>query len=94
VGAEYNLSSTISNSPNLWLGMFSNSSYDGRIRTEIYNYDNSNKTLAQACAKEDSPALFTSSPAYVARDMAAIVDALDGRKAKLIIGEFHMERFF
>lgn len=82
-GAEYNFSSLFPGGPNLWLGMFSNSSYDFRVQTAISNFDTSVAKLAEACISEDSPALYTSSAAYVARDMAAIVDALDGSEAKL-----------
>ncbi|PVH80715.1 hypothetical protein DL98DRAFT_626699 [Cadophora sp. DSE1049] len=81
--AEYNFSEELPGSPNLWLGMFSNSSYDAEVTTRITNFDNAVAGLADACVSQNSDALYTSSAAYVARDMAAIVDAVDGPYAKL-----------
>jgi len=63
--------------------MFSNSSYDSQVRNSISDFDSAVAELSKACVLENSPALYTSSAAYVARDMAAIVDALDGKEAKL-----------
>lgn len=82
-GAEYNFSSTFPSAPNLWLGSFSNSSYDVQIESAITSFDTRVATLAEACVAQNSSALFTSTTAYVVRDMAAIVDALDGEGAKL-----------
>lgn len=63
--------------------MFSNSSYDAQVTTEIADFDTAVAKLADACVNQSSEALYTSSAAYVARDMAAIVDAVDGVDAKL-----------
>ena len=82
-GAEYNFSSTFPGGPNLWSGEFSNSSYDSAVQSAISDFDSAVAQLAKDCVSQDSPALFTSSAAYVARDMAAIVDELDGTSAKL-----------
>ncbi|KAL2071943.1 hypothetical protein VTL71DRAFT_11286 [Oculimacula yallundae] len=81
--AEYNFSKALPGGPNLWLGMFSNSSYDAEVTKRITEFDNSVAGLSKACAAQNSEALYTSSAAYVARDMAAIVTALDGNNAKL-----------
>ncbi|KAG4443498.1 hypothetical protein IFR05_001068 [Cadophora sp. M221] len=80
---EYKFSEALPGSPNLWLGMFSNSSYDAQVTTEIADFDTAVAKLAEACVDQNSEALYTSSAAYVARDMAAIVDAVDGVDAKL-----------
>lgn len=63
--------------------MFSNSSYDAQVTSEITGFDSAVSELADACVAQNSEALYTSSAAYVARDMAAIVDAVDGKDAKL-----------
>lgn len=81
--AEYKFSEELPGSPNLWLGMFSNSSYDAEVTTRITNFDAAVAGLVDACVAQNSEALYTSSAAYVARDMAAIVDAIDGSDAKL-----------
>ncbi|KAK0108374.1 hypothetical protein ONS95_003185 [Cadophora gregata] len=81
--AEYEFSEKLPGSPNLWLGMFSNSSYDTEVKTRVEDFDNAVAGLANACVVENSAALYTSSAAYVARDMAAIIDAVDGPGAKL-----------
>lgn len=82
-GAEYNFSTTFPSAPNLWSGSFSNSSYDTQIESAVTGFDTSAASLAEACVAQNSSALYTSTTAYVVRDMAAIVDALDGKGAKL-----------
>lgn len=82
-GEEYTFSSSFPSAPNLWLGSFTNSSYDSQIQTAITSFDTSAASLATACETQASEALYTSTTAYVARDMAGIVDALDGTDAKL-----------
>ncbi|KAI9048570.1 hypothetical protein LZ554_007403 [Drepanopeziza brunnea f. sp. 'monogermtubi'] len=82
-GEEFTFSEALPGGPNLWLGMYSNSTYDAEVETKITDFDASVKKLADACVAENSDALYTSSAAYVARDMAAIVDAVDGTDAKL-----------
>ncbi|KAL3479077.1 Alpha/Beta hydrolase protein [Aspergillus californicus] len=62
---------------------FRNASYIPAYNAALRDYDSSMGELSQACAEHDSPALYTSSAAYVVRDMAAIVDALDGVDAPL-----------
>ncbi|CZS91902.1 related to hydrolases or acyltransferases (alpha/beta hydrolase superfamily) [Rhynchosporium agropyri] len=81
--AEYKFSEALPGGPNLWLGMFSNSSYDAEVTKRISDFDTSIAGLSHACAAQKSAALYTSSAAYVARDMATIVTALDGKDAKL-----------
>ncbi|KAH7350894.1 hypothetical protein BKA65DRAFT_499232 [Rhexocercosporidium sp. MPI-PUGE-AT-0058] len=80
---EYAFSKALPGSPNIWLGMFSNSSYDNQVTAEITSFDAAVAKLAHACVAQNSVALYTSSAAYVSRDMAAIVDAVDGEDAKL-----------
>lgn len=82
-GDEYTFSSQLPGGPNLWLGEFSNSSYDAQVSDKISAFDAAVANLSQACVAQNSSALYTSSSAYVARDMAAIVDAVDGADAKL-----------
>jgi pimeloyl-ACP methyl ester carboxylesterase len=81
--AEYDFYSNFPPAPNLWLGQFSNSSENARIYSAIKTFDGSAAALADACVKQDSSALYTSSAAYNALDMAAIIDALDGVTSKL-----------
>ncbi|QSZ28884.1 hypothetical protein DSL72_003389 [Monilinia vaccinii-corymbosi] len=81
--AEYDFNSALPSAPNLWLGQFSNAGANAAVQSAITSYDTSMAGLAKACVAQNSPALYTSSAAYVARDMAAIVDAADGPSAKL-----------
>ncbi|KAL4973627.1 hypothetical protein BDW66DRAFT_153661 [Aspergillus desertorum] len=53
----------------------------GEYENAIREYDASLAKIAADCVEHDSSALYTSSAAYVVRDMAAIVDALDGGNA-------------
>ncbi|KAE8380441.1 hypothetical protein BDV26DRAFT_302872 [Aspergillus bertholletiae] len=57
---------------------FRNQSYMPWYYAALKDYDSAIAELAEACAEHNSTALYTSSAAYVARDMAAIVDALEG----------------
>ncbi|KAB8291164.1 hypothetical protein EYC80_009852 [Monilinia laxa] len=81
--AEYDFNNAFPSAPNIWLGQFSNSAADAAVKSAITSFDTSVAGLAKACVAQKSPALYTSSAAYVARDMAAIVDAVDGASAKL-----------
>ncbi|KAA8567332.1 hypothetical protein EYC84_010362 [Monilinia fructicola] len=81
--AEYDFNNAFPSAPNIWLGQFSNSAADAAVKSAITAFDTSVAGLAKACVAQKSPALYTSSAAYVARDMAAIVDAVDGASAKL-----------
>ncbi|CAD6447135.1 1d70b8ab-36f8-458f-9fbf-3001bdd8cc38-CDS [Sclerotinia trifoliorum] len=81
--AEFDFNSAFPSAPNLWLGQFSNSSANAAVTNAITSFDTSVASLANACVAQKSSALFTSTAAYVARDMAAIVDAVDGTSAKL-----------
>ncbi|CAL3967424.1 unnamed protein product [Diplocarpon coronariae] len=69
--------------PDSWAGVFQDPEYDEKVRQEFEEFDVAAALLAESCVEQDSPALFTSSAAYVARDMAAIVDAVDGKDALL-----------
>lgn len=62
---------------------FRNASYLPEIVIAVEQFDSAVAKLAKACADYKSPALFTSSAAYIARDMVAIVNALDGTNATL-----------
>ncbi|KAL4785147.1 hypothetical protein BJX76DRAFT_188746 [Aspergillus varians] len=57
---------------------FGNQSYMPSYYAALKDYDSEVGELANACAEHNSTALYTSSAAYVVRDMAAIADALDG----------------
>ncbi|KAF7886627.1 uncharacterized protein EAF01_011305 [Botrytis porri] len=81
--AEYDFNNAFPSAPNLWLGQFANASADAAVSSAITSFDTSVAALAKACVAQKSPALYTSTAAYVVRDMAAIVDALDGTSAKL-----------
>lgn len=81
--AEYDFSNSFPSAPNIWLGQFANSSEDAQVYSAIKGFDESVAALADACVKQDSPALYTSSAAYTALDMAAIIDTLDGVGSKL-----------
>lgn len=77
-GSEYDFASALPGGPNLWLGSFSNSSADTQLESVITDFDTSVAALSKACVKQNSEALYTSSAAYVARDMRAILDILEG----------------
>ncbi|KAL2839112.1 Alpha/Beta hydrolase protein [Aspergillus pseudoustus] len=62
---------------------FTNASYMPEYYAALEEYDSAVGDLARECAEYNSSALYTSSAAYVVRDMAAIVDALDGEHGKL-----------
>ncbi|KAL3419842.1 alpha beta hydrolase fold family [Phlyctema vagabunda] len=81
--AEYDFNNAFPSAPNLWLGQFSNSSANAAVSSAIGSFDISVAALSEACIAQKSSALFTSTAAYVVRDMAAIVDELDGTTAKL-----------
>lgn len=82
-GAEYDFSSAFSSAPNLWLGEYSDTSFDKNVTASITAYDTQVKKLSDACIAQKSEALATSSAVYVAHDMAAIVDAVAGTDALL-----------
>ncbi|KAL3465258.1 hypothetical protein BJX64DRAFT_285800 [Aspergillus heterothallicus] len=62
---------------------FGNASYMPEYYAALKEYDTAVGGLSRECAEYNSSALYTSTAAYVVRDMAAIVDALDGSDAKL-----------
>jgi pimeloyl-ACP methyl ester carboxylesterase len=57
---------------------FRNQSYMPSYNKGLQDFDTAVGKVANACSEYNSPALYTSSTAYVVRDMAAIVDALEG----------------
>ena len=65
------------------MNSFDNSSYDAQIDSAVTAFDSVVGQLSEACIEQNSDALFTSSAGYVARDMTAIVDAVDGVDAPL-----------
>ncbi|KAL4936392.1 hypothetical protein BDV06DRAFT_233437 [Aspergillus oleicola] len=77
---ETRASDSVSAAAEIEYSQFRNASYMPEYYAAIRNYDDSVAEIAVACADHNSSALFTSSAAYVVRDMAAIVDALEGRE--------------
>ncbi|KAE8355427.1 hypothetical protein BDV28DRAFT_42449 [Aspergillus coremiiformis] len=77
-GEEYAASSALPAAAEIAYGQFRNQSYLPFYNSALQEFDAAVGKLANACAKYNSSALYTSSTAYVVRDMAAIVDALEG----------------
>ncbi|KXS10649.1 hypothetical protein M427DRAFT_159014 [Gonapodya prolifera JEL478] len=82
-GDEYDFNSAFPAGANLWIGAFANATERKAVASSMKDFDTAAANLAAACLKQNSKALFTSSASYVVRDMASIVDALDGPGAKL-----------
>ncbi|KAJ5160594.1 uncharacterized protein N7482_007598 [Penicillium canariense] len=82
-GEEYEASQDLPAAAEVAYGQFSNQSYMPSYNAAMEEFDSATAQLAAACASYNSTALYTSSAAYVVRDMAAIVDALDGKDAHL-----------
>ncbi|BCS18139.1 uncharacterized protein APUU_10967S [Aspergillus puulaauensis] len=76
-GEETEASDSVSAAANVEYTQLTNQSYMPEFYSAIQDYDAEVGTLANACAEHNSTALYTSSAAYVARDMAAIADALE-----------------
>lgn len=79
-GEETDASDSIAGAANIEYTQFTNQSYMPEFYSAIQDYDAQIGTLAAACAEHNSTALYTSSAAYVARDMAGIADALEGKE--------------
>ncbi|GMG10343.1 unnamed protein product [Aspergillus oryzae] len=77
-GEEADASAALPAAAEIEYSQFRNQSYMPSYYAALKDYDNTIAELADACADHDSPALYTSSTAYVVRDMAAIIDALEG----------------
>ncbi|KAE8141868.1 Alpha/Beta hydrolase protein [Aspergillus pseudotamarii] len=77
-GEEADASAAIPAAAEIEYSQFRNQSYMPSYYTALKDYDNAIAELAGACADHNSPALYTSSTSYVVRDMAAIIDALEG----------------
>ncbi|KAJ5448116.1 hypothetical protein N7445_002937 [Penicillium cf. griseofulvum] len=82
-GEEYEASNELPTAAEVAYSQFSNQSYMPSYNAAMQEFDSKTAQLAAACASYNSTALYTSSTAYVVRDMAAIVDALDGKDAHL-----------
>ncbi|KAJ3328389.1 hypothetical protein HDU93_001488, partial [Gonapodya sp. JEL0774] len=82
-GEEYDFNAAFPAGVDSWIGAFSNSTETKMVANSLEAFDNASRLLAQECLKQNSTALFTSTAAYVVRDMASIVDMLDGPGAKL-----------
>lgn len=82
-GEEYEASQALPAAAEVAYGQFSNQHYMPSYNAAMEQFDGAAAQLAAACASYNSTALYTSSAAYVVRDMAAIVDALDCKDAHL-----------
>ncbi|KAI3137049.1 hypothetical protein CBS147325_7408 [Penicillium roqueforti] len=82
-GEEYEASQVLPAAPDVAYGQFRNQSYTPFYNAAMQEFDSMTAQLAAACASYNSTASYTSSAAYVVRDMGAIVDALDGKDARL-----------
>ncbi|RDW65802.1 uncharacterized protein DSM5745_09541 [Aspergillus mulundensis] len=85
-GEEMVASDSVSAAAEIEYSLFRNKTYTspgGEYEKAINEFDASVAEIAADCAEYNSSALYTSSAAYVARDMVAIVDALDGKNASL-----------
>ncbi|KAN0078967.1 hypothetical protein V8E54_005480 [Elaphomyces granulatus] len=82
-GEEYAVAEAFPVAAEVSFSQFRNASYLPEFDTAVEQFDSAVAKLAKACADYKSPALFTSSAAYVARDMVAIVNALDGTNSSL-----------
>ncbi|PBP21685.1 TAP domain protein [Diplocarpon rosae] len=70
-------------SPNILPRMIGDPEHEFQVLREFERFDTDMAIVAAKCVQQNSKALYTSSAAYVARDMAAIVDAVDGKDALL-----------
>ncbi|PIG81958.1 hypothetical protein AARAC_002220 [Aspergillus arachidicola] len=77
-GEEADASAALPAAAEIEYSQFRNQSYMPSYYAALKDYDNAIAELADACADHNSPALYTSSTAYVVRDMAAIIDAIEG----------------
>ncbi|KAL6232172.1 hypothetical protein BDW75DRAFT_247366 [Aspergillus navahoensis] len=85
-GQEAAASDSVFAAAEIEYSLFTNKSYTapgGEYQSAIREYDALLAKIALDCVEHDSPALYTSSTAYVVRDMAAIADALDGTNASV-----------
>ena len=78
VGEEYDFKTELPVAADTSLGELRNASSSAAVSASLKDLDASYKIFADACIAKNSSALFTSTAAYVVRDMAAIVDELDG----------------
>ncbi|KAJ0413842.1 hypothetical protein BJY00DRAFT_321540 [Aspergillus carlsbadensis] len=84
IGEEASGSADLPLAAEIEYSQFRNASYLPEFYEQLEEYDTAVGGIARDCAAYNSSALYTSSAAYVVRDMAAIVDALDGTQgAKL-----------
>ncbi|PBP18921.1 TAP domain protein [Diplocarpon rosae] len=82
-GMEMQYDHLFFSSPKILPRMIGDPEYEFEVRREFGDFDTDMATVAKMCVEQNSKGLFTSSAAYVARDMAAIVDAVDGKDALL-----------
>ncbi|CEL06870.1 hypothetical protein ASPCAL10041 [Aspergillus calidoustus] len=80
VGEESRGSASLPLAAEIEYTQFRNASYMLEFYERLEEYDSAVGELARECAEYNSSALYTSSAAYVVRDMAAIVDAIEGTK--------------
>lgn len=84
-GEEYDFVSSLPAAVNTTLGQLKDTTAASitAVSQSVASVDAVWGQLAEACIKKNSSALFTSTAAYIARDMAAIVDQVDGTGAVL-----------
>ncbi|KAL2812211.1 hypothetical protein BJX63DRAFT_421942 [Aspergillus granulosus] len=78
IGEEARGSASLPLAAEIEYSQFANKSYLPEYYESLMEYDSAVGELATACAEYNSSVLYTSSAAYVVRDMARIVDAIEG----------------
>ncbi|KAL2798654.1 Alpha/Beta hydrolase protein [Aspergillus keveii] len=78
IGEESKGSASLPLAAEIEYSQFTNTSYLPEFYEKLEEYDTAVGEIAQVCAEYNSSALYTSSATYVVRDMAAIVDAIEG----------------
>jgi pimeloyl-ACP methyl ester carboxylesterase len=84
IGEESKGSASLPLAAEIEYSQFTNASYMAEFYEKLEEYDTAVGEIARECAGHNSSAVYTSSAAYVVRDMAAIIDAIEEKdNAKL-----------